>query len=234
MIRTWAQTKTRSSTSVAEPSPNSPDRAFDTGDHPSGHSLMPSAIRDACQSSSVVTIPAIRPRIRSASPRWLPSKRAGRWTLRMANAAITPSSTIVANTSTSSANQPWWPSHGRVASLSTAPIIAITIVGNRTRKPQKIAACIRPGPRRWSSLRCPSTITASLLGALAELAGAVRRLAAFDEVHQQFRTAGEEEAGDGERRGEGDGSDRDVYEPRAFLSSAVIAGTISVRSPITA
>ena len=49
----------------------------ETGDHSFGHSLIPSAIRDACQQRSVVTISAIRPRIRSASPRWLPSKRAG-------------------------------------------------------------------------------------------------------------------------------------------------------------
>ena len=162
MISTWAQTKTRSSTSVAEPSPKRPDSASETGDHDAGHSLRPSAIRDACQSSSVVTIPAIRARIRSASPRWLPSKRAGRWTLRITTAPITPASTSTANTSTISANQPWCPSQGSVASRSTAPIIAITIVGKRTRKPQKIAAWISPGTSRCSSLRCPSTIDASL------------------------------------------------------------------------
>ena len=106
MIRTCAQTKTRSRTSVAPPSPNSPDSAFDTGDEDSGHSFRPSAIRDACQSSSVVTMPAISARIRSASPRWLPSKRPGRWTLRMSTAPITPTSTSTANTSTMSANQP--------------------------------------------------------------------------------------------------------------------------------
>src|SRR5215210_6783469 len=161
MISTCAQTRTRSRTSVASPSPNRPDRPFETGDHRSGHSLRPSAIRDACQSRSVVTIPAIRARIRSASPRWLPSKRAGRWTLRMSTAPITPSSTSSANTSTISANQPWWPSHGSVAWRLTAPIIAIRIVGKSTRKPQKIAAWIRPGTRRWSSFFWPSTITAS-------------------------------------------------------------------------
>ena len=163
MISTCAHTKTRSSTFVTPPSPNSPDSAFDTGDHDSGHSFRPSAIRDACQSSSVVTIPAISARIRSASPRWLPSKRAGRWILRIATAPITPTSTSTANTSTISANQPWWPSHGSVASRLTAPIIAITIVGKRTRKPQKIAAWIRPGTSRWSSFFWPSTITASFL-----------------------------------------------------------------------
>ena len=163
MISTCAQTKTRSRTSVTPPSPNSPDSAFDTGDHDAGHSFRPSAMRDACQSSSVVTIPAISARIRSASRRWLPSKRAGRWILRIATAPITPTSTSTANTSTISANQPWWPSHGSVASRLTAPIIAITIVGKRTRKPQKIAAWIRPGTSRWSSFFWPSTITASFL-----------------------------------------------------------------------
>ena len=162
MISTCAHTKTRSSTSVTESSPNSPDSASDTGDQLAGHSFSPSAIRDACQSRSVVTMPAISARMRSASPRWLPSKRAGRWILRIASAAITPASTSTAKTSTSSANQPWWPSHGSVASRSTAPIIAIRIVGKRTRKPQKIAAWTSPGTSRCRSLRCPRTISASL------------------------------------------------------------------------
>ncbi len=69
MIRTCAQTNTRSSTSVVPLSANRPESASDTGDQPAGHSFRPSAIRDACQSSSVVTMPAIRARIRSASPR---------------------------------------------------------------------------------------------------------------------------------------------------------------------
>ena len=60
------------------------------------------------------------------------------------------------------AYQPWSPSHGKVACLETTPIIAITIVGPSTRKPQKMKAWIRPGTSRCSSLRCPSTIVASL------------------------------------------------------------------------
>ena len=161
MIATCAHTKTRSSAFVAPPSPNSPLSRFETGDQPFGHSFSPSAMRDACQRSSVVTMPAISARIRSASPRWLPSKRAGRCTLRISTAPITPTSTITVNTSTISANQPWCPSHGSVDSRSTVPIIAITIVGKRTRKPQKIAAWISPGTSRWSSFFWPSTITAS-------------------------------------------------------------------------
>ena len=83
MISTCAHTKARSSTSVAVPSPNSPERRSETGDHSAGHSFSPSAMRDACHSTSVDTMPAIRARMRSASPRWLPTKRRGRCTLRM-------------------------------------------------------------------------------------------------------------------------------------------------------
>src|SRR5919107_460758 len=161
MIRTCAQTNARSKNSVTPPSLKRPDSASETGDQDAGHSLRPSAMREACQRSSVVTMPAISARIRSASRRWLPSKRAGRWILRIATAPTTPASTSTANTSTIRANPPWCPSHGSVASRLTAPIIAITIVGTRTRKPQKRAAWISPGTSRWSSLRWPSTITAS-------------------------------------------------------------------------
>jgi hypothetical protein len=60
------------------------------------------------------------------------------------------------------------------------------------------------------------------------------RLAELHEVDEQLRPPGEQRAADGERRRQGERSDQDVYADRALLSSAVIAGTISVRSPITA
>ncbi len=82
-MSTWIQTNTRSSTLVVWLSANSFDSAFDTGDQDAGHSFRCSAIRVACQSSRLITMVAIMARIRSASPRWLPSKRFGRWTLRM-------------------------------------------------------------------------------------------------------------------------------------------------------
>ena len=63
---------------------------------------------------------------------------------------------------------------------------------------------------------------------------AVDRLAEPDEVDQQLRAPREQGAADGERDRERDRSGGDGYAERAFLSSAVIAGTISVRSPITA
>jgi hypothetical protein len=36
------------------------------------------------------------------------------------------------------------------------------IVGKRTRKPQKMNACMSPGPMRWRSFFWPRTIVASL------------------------------------------------------------------------
>ncbi len=163
MIVTCAQTSTRSITSVPSPPPNRLETAFETGDHSAGYSFRPSAMREACQPISVTTMPAIASRIRSASRRWLPSNRRGRWILRIAKAAITPISTIVANTSTISANQPCSPSHGMVEVFETTPISAMMIVGKSTTKPQKMNACMRPGTRRWNSLRWPATITTSFL-----------------------------------------------------------------------
>ena len=54
------------------------------------------------------------------------------------------------------------------------------------------------------------------------------------EPDQQPRAAREQKAAHRERGREGERSGEHVYDPRALRSSAVIAGTISVRSPITA
>jgi hypothetical protein len=70
--------------------------------------------------------------------------------------------------------------------------------------------------------------------ALRDVVEALRRLAEPDEVDQQLDPAREQVAADAKGCREGDRSEEDVYGPRAFLSSLVIAGTISVRSPITA
>ena len=70
--------------------------------------------------------------------------------------------------------------------------------------------------------------------ALRHVVEALDRLAEPDERDEQLRAAVEERAADREERGERERSKRDVYEDRAFLSSAVIAGTTSARSPITA
>jgi hypothetical protein len=71
-------------------------------------------------------------------------------------------------------------------------------------------------------------------GALGEIAESRGGLAHPDEIQKELGTTGKEEAGDGERRGESKRSGQDVYPDRSRFSSAVIAGTISVRSPITA
>jgi hypothetical protein len=63
---------------------------------------------------------------------------------------------------------------------------------------------------------------------------AVDRLPGEDEPREEERAAREEAAGDGEQGGEPERAGEDGYAPFAFRSSAVIAGTISCRSPITA
>ncbi len=72
-----------------------------------------------------------------------------------------------------------------------------------------------------------------VLHALRHLAAALDRLAEPYEVGEQLGAAPEEIAADGQRRGERERTG-EHYPTRAFRSSAVIAGTISVRSPITA
>src|ERR671914_233924 len=63
---------------------------------------------------------------------------------------------------------------------------------------------------------------------------ALARLAEPYQVDQELGPAREQKAAHGDGQREGDRSEKNVYGPRAFLSSAVTAGTISVRSPITA
>ena len=157
-------------------------------------------------------MPAISARIRSASPRWLPSKRAGRCTLRMQTAADHADAARARRTGRpGTRTSPGGRATGSVASRSTAPIIAITIVGKRTRKPQKIAAWISPGTSRWSSLRWPSTISASLRARCGTSPERVGRLAQPDEVDEQLRAAREQDAADGERRREGERSGQHRY-----------------------
>ena len=67
-----------------------------------------------------------------------------------------------------------------------------------------------------------------------QIVEAIGRLAHPHEADEQPRPAREQGAADREGRSEGKRSGQHVYGVRAFLSSAVIAGTISVRSPITA
>jgi hypothetical protein len=71
-------------------------------------------------------------------------------------------------------------------------------------------------------------------GARGEVGRALDRPAGADEPGQEACAAGEEAAADEQQRGEPERARENGYAPRAFLSSALIAGTISCRSPITA
>ena len=132
------------------------------------------------------------------------------------------------------ANQPWWPSHGKVDSLSTAPIIAITIVGKRTRKPQKIAAWIRPGTSRWSSLRWPSTITASFSSRLGTSSNRSTGLPSLTRSTSSFARRANSVPLTASSATSATAPTATSMRTGALRSSAVIAGTISARSPITA
>ena len=163
MIRTWAHTATRSSTFVPSPLPSRPATRGRTP-APRSPGTRSGRARSARRARARASrrCPRSAARIRSASPRWLPSKRRGRCTFLIAKAVSTPANTSTANSvDEERVPRPGAPSHGSVACLSTIPIIAITIVGSSTMKPQKIAACISPGTSRWNSLLWPSTTTAS-------------------------------------------------------------------------
>ena len=118
-------------------------------------------------------------------------------------------------------NQPWCPSHGRVASWSTAAIIAITIVGKRTRKPQKMNACISPGTRRCSSFRWPSTSAASFR---TRRGTSPERSTGLPRADEPRTGSGARRAKspprDGEQRGERRARPPATAMRRAFLSSA--------------
>jgi hypothetical protein len=63
---------------------------------------------------------------------------------------------------------------------------------------------------------------------------AVGRVTGEDEPRQEERPPREEAACDGEQGREPERAGEDGYAPFAFRSSAVMAGTISCRSPMTA
>ena len=139
-------------------------------------------------------------------------------------------------TSTSAMNQPCDPSHGNVQSRSTAEIIAMTIVGKSTRKPQKIAACIAPGQQPLEQLPLAEHDHRFVADPTWNVVVPLDRLRSAHEADEQQRAPREEGPRDGERSRERERAckRRCPYASRAFLSSAEIAGTISCRSPITA
>ena len=135
----------------------------------------PRALRHASRAASRRR-PRSATRMTSASPRCEPRNRAGRTTFRITTAVTIPTSTSTLKRSTIQPNHVWPPSQGSSACLSTAAIIAMTIVGKSTRKPQKMNACISPGTRRCRSFRWPSTISTSFLTAAADVRRPVVRL----------------------------------------------------------
>jgi hypothetical protein len=73
-----------------------------------------------------------------------------------------------------------------------------------------------------------------VLDAARQIVEALGRLRRADEPRQEERAPREEPARDGERGCERNAAGQGFYAPRTFLSSAVIAGTISCRFPTTA
>jgi hypothetical protein len=86
-------------------------------------------------------------------------------------------------------------------------------------------------PEPLEQLALPEHDLGLVARASRHVAGAVDRRAEAQQVDEQLGPAREQVAADGQRRRQRECSDQDA---RDFLSSAVIAGTISVRSPITA
>ena len=164
------------------------------------------------------------PRIRSASPRWLPSKPLRPRDLadpqrreRRRPARARRTRRRAARTSPG----------GRATATSSACRRSRSSrsgsSGSSTRKPQKMNACISPGPNRWSSLRCPSTIV-SLVAHAARRRRPLRvdRLArrARSRVSSATRAAGEQRAADRERGGRARPRRPRGYAPLAFRISA--------------
>ena len=138
--------------------------------------------------------------------------RSGRCTLRIQNAEATPTSTSTTKRSTRNANQPCDPSHGSVSPFATAPISAITIVGNSTRKPQKMKRVDQAGAEALEQLLLAEHDDRLVAHALRHVVEPLHRLAEPDEAGEQERAAAEERAGDAEDDEEGEGGDRGAHD----------------------
>ncbi len=94
-------------------------------------------------------------------------------------------------------------------------------------------ACISPGTSRWSSLRWPSAITTSLRTRAGSSPDRSLGRPIRTSRTSTTRPPGEQPAADRRDPEQDEEGDR-VYPPLAFRISAMIAGTTSCRSPITA
>ena len=154
MISTCAHTKTRSSTSVTPPSPNRPGQRV-RHRRPARGPLVEAERDPRRVPQQQRRDDARRSWPGSGRPRrgGCPRSACGRWILRMPTRPRSRRAARAPRTRRPSARTS---PGGRATAAwrrgSTAPIIAMTIVGKRTTKPQKIAACIRPGPEPLEQL----------------------------------------------------------------------------------
>ena len=86
------------------------------------------------------------------------ANRSGRTTFRITTAVVTPTSTSTQKTSVSNRTSPAGRAMGSSVRRRRPRSSPSRSSASRTRKPQKMNACIRPGTSRRSSFRCPSTI----------------------------------------------------------------------------
>ena len=208
-----------------------------TGDQPAGHSFRPAAIRVACQSSSVE-----HDRRRSSRGSGRP-RRGG--CPRSARAAAT----LRITTAATHAGQH---EHGEDVGEQREPALVAEprergVAVDRARSspsrssgtgrgsPRRSTRASGPAPSRCSSLRWPSTIVASLRSRAAARRRSARPACRMPHQADEAAAPG---ARTGRRRRRAAPRARarrpGRHAARAFRSSAVIAGTISCRSPITA
>ena len=178
--------------------------------------------------------------MRSASPRWLPLKRGGCCALRIQNADATPMSTSAQKRSTRSANQPWLSS--QVSGDRGEVRLAVDDVDQRDqdRREEDDEApederVHEPGAEPLEELPLAEDDRRLVLDALREVVEALERSAHADRggrgaaprrTNSVIATAAIAVRASAESPGR--------YAPLAFLSSALIAGTTSCRSPMTA
>ena len=228
---TCAQTKTRSSTRGAG---IAPETQFERNDACAGHSFRPAAMRAACQPRSVRTTSAIIARMKSASPRCEPSKRAGRTTLRIHDGRH-DAGEHEQHEDVDERHEPALRAEprDRPAAIDRADH------RHHDRREEDEEA---PEDRGVHDARHQPLEQLPLAEhdhrlvphPAGDIVAAVERLGGAHEPREEERAAREEPSRDGERGGERQRARGGRYVPRTFLSSAVIAGTISCRSPITA
>ncbi len=234
MIRTWAQTKARSSTSVAPPSPKRPESASETGDQ--RRRPLVQAERDPRR------VPEQQRRDDPGDER---EDQVG-----LAEVAALEARRPLDLADHDRADHADEHQHREHVHHQSEPAL---VTEPRQRGVAADRADHRDHDRREEDEEAPKDRGVDkprhepleqlllaehdhglVLHPLRDVVEALDRLAQLDQVHEQLRAAAEQRAAYRQQRGERERSERYVYEDCAFLSSAVIAGTISARSPITA